>query len=89
MATEIWANYPSQQLIPLWHQDSYPKLLEGEGKSINAYIALTEVNEFNGFKYIPSKYQKDDNLILVYINKKLAIMSYSKLCILDITKEIR
>ena len=59
--SEIWANYPSQQLIPLWHQDSYPKLLEGEGKSINAYIALTEVNEFNGFKYIPSKYQKDDN----------------------------
>lgn len=59
--SEIWANYPSQQLIPLWHQDSYPKLLKGEGKSINAYIALTEVNEFNGFQYIPNKYQKEDN----------------------------
>lgn len=59
--SEIWANYPSQQLIPLWHQDSYPKLLEGEGKSINAYIALTEINEFNGFKYIPNRYLKDDN----------------------------
>ncbi|MGK7874310.1 MAG: SDR family NAD(P)-dependent oxidoreductase [Xenococcaceae cyanobacterium] len=59
--SEIWVNYPSQQLIPLWHQDSYPKLLEGVGKSINAYIALTEVNEFNGFEYIPSKYLKDNN----------------------------
>ncbi len=54
--SEIWANYPSQQLIPFWHQDSYPKLLEGAGKSINVYIALTEVNEFNGFEYIPTNY---------------------------------
>lgn len=51
--SEIWANYPSQQLIPFWHKDSYPKLLKGEGKSINAYIALTEVNDLNGFEYIP------------------------------------
>jgi NAD(P)-dependent dehydrogenase (short-subunit alcohol dehydrogenase family) len=53
--SEIWASYPSQQLIPFWHQDSYPKLLKGDVKSINAYIALTEVNEFNGFEYIPTK----------------------------------
>lgn len=52
--SEIWVNYPSQQLIPFWHQDAYPKLLEGAGKSINAYIALTEVNESNGFEYIPT-----------------------------------
>ncbi|MGK7955023.1 MAG: SDR family NAD(P)-dependent oxidoreductase [Crocosphaera sp.] len=59
--SEIWANYPSHPLIPLWHQYSYPKLFEGEGKSINVYIALTEVNEFNGFRYIPSRYIKDEN----------------------------
>ena len=52
--SEIWVNYPSQQLIPFWHQDSYPHLLQGEGKSINVYIALTEVNEGNGFEYIPN-----------------------------------
>ena len=52
--SEIWVNYPSQQLIPFWHQDSYPHLLKGEGKSINVYIALTEVNERNGFEYIPN-----------------------------------
>lgn len=51
--SELWVNYPSQQLIPLWHQDSYPKLLKGNGKTIHAYIALTEVNEYNGFEYIP------------------------------------
>ncbi|MBP0017318.1 MAG: SDR family NAD(P)-dependent oxidoreductase [Cyanobacteria bacterium SBLK] len=59
--SEIWMSYPSQQLIPLWHQDSYPKLLKGYGKSINAYVALTEVNELNGFQYISKKYQKEDN----------------------------
>lgn len=52
--SEIWANYPSQQLIPFWHRDAYPKLLAGEGKSLNIYIALTEVNERNGFEYIPT-----------------------------------
>jgi len=41
---------------PLWHQDFISKLLSGVGKSINAYIALTEVNELNGFEYIPSEY---------------------------------
>jgi ectoine hydroxylase-related dioxygenase (phytanoyl-CoA dioxygenase family) len=52
--SEIWANYPAQELIPFWHQDSYPKLLVGEGKTINIYIALTEVNQFNGFEFIPT-----------------------------------
>ncbi|MDH6061944.1 SDR family NAD(P)-dependent oxidoreductase [Chrysosporum bergii ANA360D] len=52
--SELWANYPAQQLIPFWHEDSYPKLLVGEGKTINIYIALTEVNEFNGFEFIPN-----------------------------------
>jgi NAD(P)-dependent dehydrogenase (short-subunit alcohol dehydrogenase family) len=52
--SEIWANYPSQQLIPFWHQDSYPKLLQGTGKTINIYMALTEVNGCNGFEYIPA-----------------------------------
>ncbi|MEO1374505.1 MAG: SDR family NAD(P)-dependent oxidoreductase [Cyanobacteria bacterium J06635_10] len=52
--SEIWVNYPSQQLIPFWHQDSYHNLLQGEGKTINVYIALTEVNEWNGFEYIPN-----------------------------------
>ncbi|PPT08910.1 Retinol dehydrogenase 13 [Geitlerinema sp. FC II] len=59
--SEIWVNYPSQQLISLWHQDSYPKLIEGVDESINAYIALTEVNEFNGFEYIPSEYLNDND----------------------------
>ena len=58
--SEIWANYPSQQLIPFWHRDSYPKLLEGVGKSINVYIALTEVNESNGFEYIPTAIMSND-----------------------------
>ncbi len=52
--SELWVNYPAQQLIPLWHRDSYPKLISGEGKTINVYIALTEVNELNGFEFIPN-----------------------------------
>ncbi|HEY9798820.1 MAG TPA: SDR family NAD(P)-dependent oxidoreductase [Leptolyngbyaceae cyanobacterium] len=56
--SELWVNYPAQQLIPFWHQDSYSKLLEGDGKTINAYIALTEVNEYNGFEYIPNIHLK-------------------------------
>lgn len=51
--SELWANYPSHQLIPFWHRDIYPNLLTGEGKSINIYIALTEVTAKNGFEYIP------------------------------------
>ncbi|HLO50983.1 MAG TPA: phytanoyl-CoA dioxygenase family protein, partial [Kamptonema sp.] len=58
--SEIWANYPSGQLIPFWHQDSYPKLLSATGKSINVYIALTEVNEQNGFEYLPTACLSND-----------------------------
>lgn len=61
--SEVWANYPAKELIPIWHQDSYPNLLKGEGKTINVYVALTEVNELNGFKYIPNRYQKDNNCV--------------------------
>lgn len=50
--SELWANYPAKQLISFWHRDSYPKLLSGIGKTINVYISLTEVNEFNGFEFI-------------------------------------
>jgi NAD(P)-dependent dehydrogenase (short-subunit alcohol dehydrogenase family) len=50
--SELWVNYPAQQLIPFWHQDCYPKLLTKTGKTINVYIALTEVNQFNGFEFI-------------------------------------
>jgi len=63
--SEIWANYPSGQLIPFWHRDSYPKLLSGAGKSINVYIALTEVNEQNGFEYLPSACLSKDLLVKV------------------------
>ncbi len=54
--SELWVNYPAQQLIPFWHRDSYSKLLKGDGKTINVYIALTEVNQDNGFEYIPNIY---------------------------------
>ncbi|MEM1171521.1 MAG: phytanoyl-CoA dioxygenase family protein [Cyanobacteria bacterium P01_H01_bin.35] len=47
--------------MPSWHKDSYPKLLSGVGKTIHVYIALTEVNEFNGFEFIPNT-QIDNNL---------------------------
>jgi NAD(P)-dependent dehydrogenase (short-subunit alcohol dehydrogenase family) len=52
--SELWVNYPAKQLIPFWHRDVYPKLLTGEGKTINVYIALTEVSEFNGFEFLDS-----------------------------------
>ena len=52
--SELWVNYPAKQLIPFWHRDVYPKLLTGAGKTINVYIALTEVNEFNGFEFLDS-----------------------------------
>ncbi len=51
--SELWVNYPSRQLIPFWHRDIYPNLLAGEGKTINIYIALTDVTERNGFEYVP------------------------------------
>jgi NAD(P)-dependent dehydrogenase (short-subunit alcohol dehydrogenase family) len=50
--SEIWVNYPAKQMIPYWHQDCYPNLVKGKSKNIYAYIALTEVNEHNGFAYI-------------------------------------
>ncbi|MGK7922253.1 MAG: SDR family NAD(P)-dependent oxidoreductase [Trichodesmium sp.] len=59
--SELWVNYPAQQLIPFWHRDSYPNLLSGIGKTINLYIALTEVNEFNGFEFLPNP-EKNHNL---------------------------
>jgi len=52
--SELWVNYPSRQLIPFWHRDIYPHLLQGTGKTINIYIALTEVRATNGFEYIPA-----------------------------------
>jgi hypothetical protein len=53
--SELWVNYPARQLIPFWHQDCYPKLLTKTGKTINVYIALTEVNELNGFEFLESE----------------------------------
>ena len=53
--SELLVNYPAQQLIPFWHRDVYPKLLTGEGKTINVYIALTEVNELNGFEFLDNR----------------------------------
>lgn len=51
--SELWVNYPAHQLIPFWHKDIYPHLLSGKGKTVNVYIALTEVTSTNGFEYIP------------------------------------
>ncbi len=59
--SEIWVNYPAQQLIPFWHRDVYPNLLSGSGKSINAYIALTDVTADNGFEYVPNVELNDTN----------------------------
>ncbi|HEY9811511.1 MAG TPA: SDR family NAD(P)-dependent oxidoreductase [Halomicronema sp.] len=60
--SELWVNYPSHQLIPFWHQDIYPNLLAGEGKTINIYIGLTEVTDRNGFQYIPTTEVKNCHL---------------------------
>jgi len=51
--SEIWVNYPARQAVPFWHRDVYPKLLSGGGKSLNAYIALSDVTAKNGFEYVP------------------------------------
>jgi len=51
--SEIWLSRPDECLIPAWHHDAYPLLLRGEGRTINAYIALTEVEADNGFEYLP------------------------------------
>ncbi|MEQ9668889.1 SDR family NAD(P)-dependent oxidoreductase [Coleofasciculus sp. G2-EDA-02] len=79
--SEIWVNYPSQQLIPFWHQDSYPNLLQGEGKTINVYIALTEVNEWNGFEYIPNSQLTPD----VSVKMK---DPFSGNCLFDLTEDL-
>ena len=52
--SEIWVSRPGDCLIPAWHHDAYPRLLRGEGRSINAYLALSEVEEDNGFEYLPA-----------------------------------
>jgi ectoine hydroxylase-related dioxygenase (phytanoyl-CoA dioxygenase family) len=52
--SEIWLSRPDACLIPAWHHDAYPLLLRGKGRTINAYIALTEVEADNGFEYLPA-----------------------------------
>lgn len=54
--SEIWVSKPGGKIVSFWHQDRYTKFLQGPGKSITAYIALTEVNEKNGMEYIPNTY---------------------------------
>lgn len=54
--SEIWVSKPGSKIVSFWHQDRYTKFLQGPGKSITAYIALTEVNEKNGMEYIPNTY---------------------------------
>lgn len=58
--SELWVNYPAQQLIPFWHRDYYPKLLTPTGKTVSVYIALTEVTEFNGFEFIDDEAMTQD-----------------------------
>ena len=52
--SEIWLSRPGERRIPVWHHDAYPMLLRGEGRTVNAYIALTEVETDNGFEYLPA-----------------------------------
>lgn len=52
--SELWVNKVSKQLIPMWHQDGYPKLRKNKAETRHVYIALTEVNAENGFEYIPT-----------------------------------
>jgi hypothetical protein len=54
--SEIWISQPGREIVSFWHQDRYEKLLKGSGRSITAYIALTEVNEHNGMEYMPQAY---------------------------------
>lgn len=57
--SELWANYPGQKLIPLWHQDSYPKLIAQNSKTVHVYIALTEVTALNGFEFLDINSDRD------------------------------
>ena len=54
--SEIWISKPGKKVVSFWHQDRYTKFLQGPGKSITAYIALTEVNAKNGMEYMPNIY---------------------------------
>lgn len=54
--SEIWVSKPGGKVVSFWHQDRYTKFLQGAGKSITAYIALTEVDEKNGMEYLPNIY---------------------------------
>ncbi|TAE99961.1 MAG: SDR family NAD(P)-dependent oxidoreductase [Oscillatoriales cyanobacterium] len=42
--SELWANYPSRQLIPFWHRDIYPNLLSTETNGFE-YISKSEVEK--------------------------------------------
>lgn len=53
--SELWMNRPAEQVVGAWHHDSYPKLLRGEGRSVNLYLALTDVALENGFEFIPKR----------------------------------
>jgi ectoine hydroxylase-related dioxygenase (phytanoyl-CoA dioxygenase family) len=68
--SEIWLSRPDECLIPDWHHDAYPLLLRGEGRTINAYIALTEVEADNGFEYLPSSLQAGPRLEEINVDRR-------------------
>lgn len=67
--SEIWLSRPDECLIPAWHHDAYPLLLRGEGRTINAYIALTEVEAENGFEYLPASLQAGPRLEEINVDR--------------------
>ena len=67
--SEIWLSRPGERLIPAWHHDAYPLLLRGEGRTINAYIALTEVEADNGFEYLPASLQAGPRLEEINVDR--------------------
>lgn len=56
--SEIWISKPGRKIVSFWHQDCYKNYLKGSGRAITAYLALTEVNELNGMKYMPKTHIK-------------------------------
>jgi ectoine hydroxylase-related dioxygenase (phytanoyl-CoA dioxygenase family) len=52
--SELWVNRPGSRVLPAWHHDVYPRLLRGIGRSVNAYVALTDIDASNGFEYLPA-----------------------------------
>lgn len=60
--SEIWISKPGGEIVSFWHQDRYEKFLKGAGRSITAYIALTEVNESNGMEYMPQAYVQQGDI---------------------------